>query len=227
MDLTVNYMQSVTAVIKEAQKLKKYKAMHLAFAIVIGVLMLPLAVAALCLAVALYVLGYVYSVICTPTQKLHELLRNEGRELKHATQFIIYFLSWGFVFSAYALLFGFAVVLNILYTVFAILAYVVTLGGFKFHAIAGKEDISVDVEGRYHIAVLIVFVAVMGTLIVLYPLIKCVDFCGELPKGVLTFKLFFQIWWGQIVAAGDIRAIFSGIYSAFVFAPLPRKKADD
>lgn len=227
MDITANYMQNVTAVIKECQKLKKYKAMHLAFAIVIGVLMLPLAIAAVFFAVALYVLGYIYSVISTPTQKLHELLRNEGRELKHASQFIIYFLSWGFVFGAYAVLFGFAVALNILYTLFAILAYVATLGGFKFHAFVGKENISVDVEGKYHIAVLIVFIAVMGVLLVLLPFIKCLDFCADLPKGVLTFKGFFQIWWSQIVAGGNLRAIFSGIYSAFVFAPLPRKKADD
>ncbi len=227
MDLTANYMQGVTAVIREAQKLKKYKAMHIAFAIVIGVLMLPIAVAALGLAVALYILGYLYSVISTPTKKLHELLRNEGRDLKHATQFIIYFISWGFVFSAYAVLFGFAVVLNILYSLFSILAYICTLGGFKFHVFVCDEDISVDVEGRYHIAVLIVYVAVMGALIVLLPLFKGIGFAADLPKGVLTFKLFFQIWWSQIVAAGDLRAVFSAIYSAFVFAPLPRKKAED
>ena len=224
MDLTGNYIKGVTAVVKEAQKLKKYKAMPLAFAIVVGVLMLPLAIAAIIFGVALYVIGYIYYVASSPTQKLHELLRNEGKELKHASQFIIYFLSWGFVFGAYALLFGFAVMLNILYTLFVILAYVATLGGFKFHAFVTEEDISVEVDGEYNLAVIIVYIAAMAVLIILLPLIKGIGIVADLPKGVATFKMFMQVWWGQIVAAGNLRFVFSAIYSAVVFAPLPKKK---
>ena len=169
---------------------------------------------------------YIYFIISSPTRKLHELLRNEGKELKHASQFIIYFLSWGFVFGAYALHFGFAVLMNILYTVFAILAYIATLGGFKFHAFVTEEDISVEVDGEYNLAVVLAYIGAMLILIFIFPFFKGIGVCSELPKGVLTFKMFFKIWGEQIVAAGSLRTVFSAIYSAFVFAPLPKKKEE-
>lgn len=227
MNFSTKYMQSVTAVINEAKKLKKYKAMHLAFAIVIGVLMLPFAISALALAVVIYVLGYLFSVISEPVQKLHELLKGEGRELKHASQFIIYFLSWGFIFSAYAFLSVIAVVLNVFYTVFAILTYICTLGGIKFHAFAGNDDLSVEVDGKYNIVVLIVFVAVMGTLLVVVPFIKTIVFAADIPEGFLTFKIFMTIFGAQIMALNGWRALFAALYSAFLFAPMTRKKIEE
>ncbi len=223
MDFSANYLQGVTAVIKEAQKLKKYKAMPLAFAIVTGVFMLPFALIALMLAVALYIFGYLFSVVSAPTLKLHELLRNEGKELKHATQFIVYFLSWSFVFSAYAMLAFFTVFLNVLYTVFAIFAYICTLGGFKFHVFAKGEDISADVAGKYNNVVLIVFVAIMGVLLILLPLIKTIGVVVDFPKGMLTFKMFFTIFGAQIMSLSTWRMLISAVYSVFVFAPLPKK----
>lgn len=227
MNFSTKYMQGVTAVINEAKKLKKYKAMHLAFAIVIGILMLPFAIFALAFAVVIYILGYLFSVISEPVQKLHELLKGEGRELKHASQFIIYFLSWGFIFSAYAFLSGLAVVLNILYTVFAILTYICTLGGIKFHVFARDEDLSVDVEGKFNLIVLIVFVAVMGTLLFVVPLIQAIVFAADIPEGFLTFKLFFTIYGAQIMALNGWRALFAALYSAFLFAPMARKKIEE
>ncbi len=227
MNFTANYIQGVTAVIKEAQKIKQYKAMPLAFAIVIGVLMLPFAIAALFFAISIYIFGYLFSVISEPVQKLHELLKGEGRELKHASQFIIYFLSWSFIFSAYAFLSILSVILNILYSIFAILTYICTLGGIKFHVFARNEDISVEIDGKHNLIVLIVFVAVMGVLLILLPLINTIVFAAKLPEGILTFKIFFTIFGAKIMALNGWRALFAAVYSAFVFAPMTRKKIEE
>lgn len=227
MNFSANYMQGVTAVIKEAQKIKQYKAMPLAFAIVIGVLMLPFAIAAILFALSIYVFGYLFSVVSEPVQKLHELLKGEGRELKHASQFIIYFLSWSFIFSAYAFLAVLSVILNILYSIFAILAYIATLGGIKFHVFARNEAVSVDIDKKHNLVALIVFVSVMGVLLILLPLIQTIVFAAELPEGFLTFKLFFTIFGAQIMALNGWRALFAAVYSAFVFAPMTRKKIEE
>ena len=227
MNFSANYIQGVTAVIKEAQKIKQYKAMPLAFAIVIGVLMLPFAIVALLFAITIYVFGYLFSVISDPVQKLHELLKGEGRELKHASQFIIYLLSWSFIFSSYAFLSVLAVVLNILYSIFAILTYIATLGGIKFHVFARNEDVSVDIEGKHNLVVMIVFVAVMGVLLIILPLINTIVFAAELPKGILTFKIFFTIFGAKIMAINGWRTLFAAVYSAFVFAPMTRKKIEE
>lgn len=227
MDFTVNFMQSTSAVWKEAALLKKYKAMPLGLAIAVGVLMLPVALASAAVTVALYVLGYLFSVISLPTQRLHKLLREEGQNVKHATQFIIYFMSWGFVFSAYATLSAFMIILTILYTVFSLLSYVWTLGGFRFHAFAGEENISVDVEGKYPIWMPIAFIAVMGVLLLLLPLIKTIDIAADFPKGMEgAFKAFMQVFKAQILKLNGWRFLFSAVYSAVIFALFPKKKTE-
>ena len=227
MDFTVNFMQCTTAVWKEAIKLKKYKAMPLGLAIPTGVLMLPVAAASVIAAVLIYVLGYLFSVVSLPTQKLHKLLHDEGQSVKHASQFILYFLSWGFVFSAYAALSFFMIILTVLYTVFAILAYLWTLGGFKFHVFAKEEDISVEVEGKYPIWMPIAFIAVMGALILILPLIKTIDISTDFPKGMEgAFKLFMQVYKAQILSLNSWRFLFSAVYAAVIFAPFPQKKEE-
>ena len=43
------------------------------------------------------------------------------------------------------------VVLTVLFSVFTILTYICTLGGFKFHVLASDEDISIEVDEKYAI----------------------------------------------------------------------------
>jgi len=225
MDFTVNFMDSTSAVWKEAVKVKKYKAMPLVLAIVTGVLMLPVAIAGALVTVCLYVLGYLFSVISLPAQKLHKLLHDEGQSLKHASQFIIYFLSWTFVFSTYAALSFFMILLNVLYTVFAILTYIWTLGGFKFHPFAGKTDISVEVSGKYSLWIPLAFIAGMGILLLLLPLIKTILIAVDFPKGMTgAFKAFLQTFKYQFQSLNSWRFLFSAVFSAAVFAPFPRTK---
>ena len=227
MDFTVNFMQSTAAVWKEAAKLKKYKAMPLGLAIPTGVLMLPVAIVGAVVMVMLYVLGYLFSLVSLPTQKLHKLLHEEGQSVKHGSQVVIYLLSWSFVFSAYAALSVFMISLNILYTVFALLAYVCTLGGFKFHAFPGAEDISVDVDGKYPIWVPIAFIAGMAVLLIVLPLIKAVGIALDFPKEMEdAFKVFLQVLKAQIAGLRGLRFLFSLVYSAAVFAPFPKKKEE-
>lgn len=227
MDFTVNFMQRTSAVWKEAVKLKKYKAMPLGLSIATGVLMLPVAAASVIVTALIYVLGYLFSVVSLPTQRLHKLLHDEGQSVKHASQFVLYFISWSFIFGAYAALSFFMIILTILYTVFVIMTYLWTLGGFKFHVFANDEDIAVDVAGKYPIWIPIAYLAVMGFLIILLPLIKAVGVAMDFPKGMDgAFKIFMQIYKSQILSLNNWRFLFSVIYSAVVFAPFPKKKEE-
>ena len=227
MDFSANYTQRVTVVLKEAAKLKKYKAMPPALAIVTGILMLPVAAVSIVLAAFLYVLGYLFSIVSLPTQKLHKILHDEGQSVMHATQFIIYFLSWSFVFSAYAVLTFFLIILTVLYSLFSIFAYICTLGGFKFHVFAKEEDISVEVDGQYNILLPIVYIAAMGVLLILLPLAKTiVTFAqyGDFVKA--TLEMFMDVFKTQIKATGTWRFLLSVVYSAVIFAPNPKKKIE-
>ena len=226
MDFSVNFMEKATAVLNEAFALKKYKAMPLVLAIIVGIFMLPFAVAGMLLAAALYVMGYLFSIVSLPVQSLHKLLKEEGASVGHATQFIIYFLSWSFVFTAYALLTFFMVSLTVLYSVFSIITYIWTLGGFKFHVLTSEEDISIQVNGKYAVSVPVIFVVVMAVLLIVVPLLKTVITIDDYQLEV-DFEDFMNIFKYQMASVSNWRILFSALYAAFIFAPQPKKKLEE
>ena len=227
MDFTTDFLKSTTTVLQEAAKLKKYKAMPLWQAIVTGIFMLPIAVVCAAIAVVLYVVGYIFSVASLPIQKLHALLHTEGQSVKHATQFIIYFLSWSVVFTSYAVLTFFTIALTALYTLFSITAYLFTLGGFKFHVFAGEEDISVVVDEKYPAWVPLTFLNIMVFLLILLPLLKTLALYSDIYASKVVLKDFIrnfvQLFKAQVLSLRPWRFLASAIYSAAVFAPNPKK----
>ena len=222
MDFSVNFMQRATVVLKEAFSLKKYKAMPLPLAIIVGIFMLPTVIASFICAAVLYVMGYLFSVISLPVQRLHKLLRDEGQSVHNATQFIIYFISWGFIFFAYALLSFFLIMLTVLYSVFAILTYLWSLGGFKFHVFANDEDISIEVNGKYNVIIPIVFIAIMAVLWVLVPTIGAISTMVKYEME-FSFRLLHDLIRYENMSLYGWRMLLSSLYSAFIFAPNPKK----
>ena len=227
MDFSINFLQKATVVLTEAKKLKKYKAMPLALAIIVGIFMLPIAIAAAVCAAIVYVLGYLFTVVSLPVQKLHKLLRDEGQGVQHATQFIIYFLSWAFVFSAYAMLSFFLIVLTVLYSVFSILTYICTLGGFKFHVFTSEEDIAIEVDEKYATAIPVIYIVCMAVLLIVVPLLKTFSLILEYDYLKMTFKMLVKLFKTQVSATSNWRLFFSFIYSAIIFAPNPKKKIEE
>lgn len=222
MDFSINFVEKATAVLKEAVQLKKYKAMPLVFAIIVGVFMLPVAIASAVCAALLYVLGYLFSVVSLPVQSLHKLLHEEGQKVKHGTQLVVYLLSWGFIFAAYATLTFFLVTLTVLYSLFSIFTYLWTLGGFKFHLFAKEEDIAVEVDGKYNNLIPIIFIAAMGALLIVVPLITSIVFLIQ-QKPDITFKLLVNLFKVKMHETDTLRFFVSVAYSAIMFAPGPKK----
>lgn len=222
MNFSVNFMDRTSAVIKEALLLKKYKAMPLVLAIIVGIFMLPLILVSAVLAVSLYIFGYLFSIVSLPIDRLYKILHNEGQSVQHATQFIIYFLSWAFIFSAYAMLSFLMIVLTVTYSLFSIVSYIWTLGGFKFHLFASEEDISVEVEGKYNILIPAIYVGVAAVLLLILPLIQTISTTVHYPS--VSGDLFFKIYEARIVAGRGLRILFAAIYSLVAFAPNPKKE---
>lgn len=80
--------------LREAFSFKKYKALPLPIAIIIGILLFPIwLIAAFC--VGAYLLcEVVVSLLDYPVECFHDLVRNEGKEVKAATQVFIYIFGW-------------------------------------------------------------------------------------------------------------------------------------
>lgn len=231
MNFSENYMNKATVVLQEARKLKKYAAMPKVFAIITGILMLPIFVAGMICAAILYALGYLFSLLSIPSQKLHAFVHEEGQTVKGATQFLIYLFSWGLVFGSYVALAFLPVVLTVLYSVFAILTYIWTLGGIQFHVFTAGEDVSVQVCGKYPSMIPILFIAVSAVILLLFPAIRSVaDIIAASEYMKITFKLFFE-YFGEafrMYFSASIRPsiLFSALYSAAVFAPLPKQSEE-
>lgn len=222
MDFSVNFMERTTVVLKEAFLLKKYKAMPLALAILVGIFMLPVILASSVCALFVYVLGYLFSVVSLPVQNLYKILHQEGQSVKHGTQVVIYLVSWSMVFFGYAALSVFMITLTILYSLFSILTYLWTLGGFRFHVFAKDEDISVQVDSNYHVAIPAIFVCVMGILLLVVPMINTISFLIDIEME-LSLELFTDVFKMMLHRTDNLRFLVSLLYSAVLFAPNPKK----
>ena len=91
MNFSINFVERVTAVLKEAIQLKKYKAMPLYFAIPTGIFLLPVALIAAGLSALIYVLGYLFSVVLLPIESLYKLLHEDRRSNTAPRSWFIFF----------------------------------------------------------------------------------------------------------------------------------------
>lgn len=218
-----DYTQNATELVKEALKFKKYKAMHPVLAVFTGIFMLPVVAVDAVFAALLYVFGFLFNIMSTPVKYLHDVLSTEGKDIKHATQFILYWISWPIVFIGYVLLSLTVFTLNLFYAVTAIFAYIWSLGGFKFHVSAEKsKEIEINVWGRLFIIPLI-YVIVCAIVVVAVPLVLTIVDCVD--YGVQEIQYFFEFLISHCMNFALYALPFSILYSAIAFCPHPRMTA--
>ncbi|MBO5294532.1 MAG: hypothetical protein J6B71_04730 [Clostridia bacterium] len=219
----IDFLAKLTTLLKEAFKFKKYKAMSPVLAVFTGLLMLPIVVASFSVAASFAVLGFVFSVISAPVKYLHEIVRVEGKEVKHATQFIVYFLSWPTVFGLYVVMSFLLVLLLPTYALLSFLLYVWSLGGFKFHLLLNKvDDISIEVNGTYKLLP-IVFVIIGGMVVFLIPLVHGIVYYVDLYQDFME-RLFAPTFFGGIYLVYlSLHNAFATLYSLIGFARHPKE----
>ncbi|MBE6703466.1 MAG: hypothetical protein E7585_08685, partial [Ruminococcaceae bacterium] len=100
----LDYLKCTTTLLKEAFSFKKYCAMNTFWAVIIALLMLPFIISSLFLGAYLIFLTFMFKAFKMPIDFLHDLVNKEGKEVKHATQAVLYLISWPWVFLLYAML---------------------------------------------------------------------------------------------------------------------------
>ncbi len=223
----LDFLSKMGTLLKESYQFKKYKAMHPVLAVFTGIFMLPFLVLSFFLTAILAVFGYIYALAATPVRFMHSLIHKEGESVRfHASEFVIYFLSWVTIIWLYLLLAFLFVVIVPLYTALAIVLYIQTLGGFRFHVFPYQyEDISIEVNGRLK-QIPLWYVITYATLFVLLPIIHAVVYFFILyfDYSESYFLMgFFGI--GGIYSIYNVaQFIFSLLYSLIFFARNPREK---
>jgi uncharacterized membrane protein len=215
-----DYTQNATELLKEAFKFKKYNAMHPVLAIFTGIFMIPVVLIDLIFAAIMYIWGFAFNLMASPVKFIHDVLRTEGKEVKHATQFIIYWISWPIIFLSYAALSLTVFLLNLFYALLAIFAYIWTLGGFKFHVSVEKSsDCSKEIYGELFWLPLI-YVIVCAAVVIAIPLILTIIDCVD--YGVEQARYFFEFLISHFLRMAAYALPFSIIYSAVALAPRPK-----
>lgn len=224
--LSTDYLSKVTSLLREAFKFKKYEAMHPFLAVITGITMIPFVAISLILSAFLIIDCFLFKIAKLPIDFLHNLVNQEGKEVKHATQFIIYFISWPLIFVLYALISFMLLWISIAYAIVSCIIYIWTLGGFKFHLYANEaDDISIEVNGRYN-ALAIVYVCVQAAILLFIPIIH-----GTVLYADLYYNYMEQYFSSDFAAAYNIYyrlgVAFAFFYSLIGFAPRPKSQAKE
>ncbi len=166
----MNYELKMRALIKEAFKFKKYKKMNLLFKILTIILEIPFIISSL-IFIALFYIAYCFiDLISISGEYVKTVIRNEGKDVKHATQFIIYFFGFPFVILMTIITSFLNLFLGIYYFFVNIFGEVATLHGFKFQPFisSASEDFEINVNDKaYSQTILISFFVINYTLIIL------------------------------------------------------------
>lgn len=215
----IDYFDSTLALLKESFKFKKYKAMHPAFAIVVGLALLPFVILSFFLTVSLLVTCFFFKVLTAPIGYLHGLLHKEGQEVKHGTQVVVYWIAWPIVFLLYTLVSILLVFITVQYALLSILCYVWTLGGFKGHIFPSKvKSIEVEVTGRYKVLPVVFTCIFLGLCFIafIHGIVEYIDLYSNYRESLFTL--------GYLRVYCAISTIFSGLYSLIGFARHPETK---
>ena len=116
----------------EAFSFRKYKALPLPLAILVGIFLLPVWITSLVYAGVFFVCGVFVTLVEYPVEALLSFVRREAKEVNEITQVFVYIIGFPVVvcFKVFAVLF--TIFNHVLYFLTTIGLYIATLCGIKF-----------------------------------------------------------------------------------------------
>lgn len=165
-----DYNQAFKMLANNFFKFKNYRRMNPVLAVIVGILMLPFTIMGLVTFGLLYVYYYFFKLLLLPAEYLMNIIRAEGKEVKHATQAVIYFVGFPTAFTFYTLIAFEMIGIHIMYLVSFIYLYFASLCGFKFKPVLRNtdEDLEIEQGPKYNVAIPLVFIIVLVSLITGY-----------------------------------------------------------
>ena len=128
----MNYYEKIKNINAQIFSFVNYKKLCLPLKIACAIAMIPMSLISLVLIGLYYLTLVVYYCIKSPLDYLQNYIREEGKEVKHATQFIIYFIAFPTIFFANVILSIISIFFFIYNLLINIFAYLATLGGIDY-----------------------------------------------------------------------------------------------
>lgn len=197
--------------LNEFLEFKRYKKMPLILRIFVSICLTPFFLLFFIFFLISLLQSWIFIIIETPIRMLHEIVTKEGEKVKHATQFIIYFISWPFIFLFYISYAFMTLTLAILYVFTSIFGYVASLGGYKFHVSAHTESIEKDFYESKYIPQSTVFFAINAFMLLAFSIFVIITYS--------MYSSYYSYYFFTLLIIGAI--IYGSFYILFCFIYIP------
>ena len=200
----MNYDVKMKNMILELLKFKQYKRMHLAFKILVAILEFPF-ILLLLLSVGSFYLTYaIFRSISEPIDFINNLIKEEGKEVKHASQFIIYFFGFPVVLIGTIFTSGLTFFIFFEFLFSSIFGEVVSLHGFKFQPFISQtdDDFSISIsEEKFKLWRPLTFVIIGGIFLIIQ----------------IVLLILCYVDWGEFYHLYEVFLLLCFIYILFFF----------
>ena len=200
----MNYDVKMKNMILELLKFKQYKRMHLAFKILVAILELPF-ILILLLSVGSFYLTYaIFRSISEPIDYINNLIKEEGKEVKHASQFIIYFFGFPVILIGTIFTSGLTFFIFFEFLFSSIFGEVVSLHGFKFQPFISQtdDDFSLSIsEEKFKLWRPLTFVIIGGIFLIIQ----------------IVLLILCYVDWGEFYHLYEVFLLLCFIYILFFF----------
>ena len=163
----MDYSLLVKGLFKEAKQLVQFKKLTTCKKVFAIIALVPLIVSTFCSYITYYVTLFLYKGIVSPLDFLHKIVRSEGQEVKHATQAVIYWISWPVIFSLYLLNSFFTILFYFNWFVLMLNTYLVTLCGVRWQPFvtdATYEDVELESKNTDAQVNIFILITIVGRL---------------------------------------------------------------
>lgn len=192
----MNYGVKMRNMLREILSFKQYKRMNILFRVLVAIVELPFIVCFLAYLLMFYVYYVLFSMVDEVVEYLKRFVNDEGKEVKHATQFIVYFFGFPVILIGKIFTSIFTIFIFLSYLLASLFGEVITLYGFKFQPFISKanDDYSLEVSeekisvGRLLVFVIIGLVLLVGCNVLYY--IGLVDLSKNGTSAILTVSSF-------------------------------------
>ncbi len=129
----MNLFENYKALVKETFLVKNFKKLSVAEIVFVSIILSPFIAAYAALLIGYGAILVLYRFISAPVDFLLDFIHVEGKEVKHATQAIVYFVCLPFVFFLKVFLSFLMFELFVVHAITSLVGYIATFGGISFY----------------------------------------------------------------------------------------------
>ena len=140
----MDYAKQLKSLTLEMKKGAQFKRIPFPFNIPAIIAVIPFILGFVLAKIGFVLFIYLYKMVASPADYLHQWLKNQKDEVEHATQAVMYFVCLPTIFGMQVILAFFSFVMFIQWLIMMINAYLLTLGGIRWQPFINDIDCAED-----------------------------------------------------------------------------------